>query len=217
MTSYGLDDRVEVHELEFLGLLAFMAREAVSLHRMTSAKAGKKFSPNDLAMAYSFHNQFGYNGHQCQPPIQRQTNISSSHPSNVGLYHKHDHHLLNVLHYQLDAAPKHHSITRGHPVQLQHNSLAGEMDGVITGQKGMSVGHGRSEWMFQREQDKIYPSQCPPGQNLDIKGQGIMSGNLRQPGHDNILKQSMELTGGFTTDTSHTTLTVVSYQEKAIQ
>ena len=57
MTSYGLDEREEVHEIEFLALLAFVARERQRLRSSTNPK--NKFTGADLQMAYAFRNHFG--------------------------------------------------------------------------------------------------------------------------------------------------------------
>ena len=81
MTSYGLDERDEVHEIEFLALLAFVARERQRLKSSTDPK--NKFTRVDLQMAYAFQNHFGTQrqapgsnpqqvptvaGGKCQPP-----------------------------------------------------------------------------------------------------------------------------------------------------
>ena len=54
--SYGLDEREEVHEVEFLALLAFVARERQRLR--TNTNPHTKFTPSDLEMAYAFRHQF---------------------------------------------------------------------------------------------------------------------------------------------------------------
>lgn len=54
--SYGLNERDEVHEIEFLSLLAFVARERQRLR--TSTNPNTKFTPSDLEMAYAFRQQF---------------------------------------------------------------------------------------------------------------------------------------------------------------
>lgn len=54
--SYGLDKRDEVHEIEFLSLLAFVARERQRLR--TSTNPHTKFTPSDLEIAYAFRQQF---------------------------------------------------------------------------------------------------------------------------------------------------------------
>lgn len=53
----GLDKRDKVHAIEFLALLAFIARERQRLTREVVPRA--QFTHNDLAMAYAFQNQFG--------------------------------------------------------------------------------------------------------------------------------------------------------------
>ena len=54
--SYGLNERDEVHEIEFLSLLAFVARERQRLKMSTNPHT--KFTPSDLEMAYAFRQQF---------------------------------------------------------------------------------------------------------------------------------------------------------------
>ena len=54
--SYGLNERDEVHEIEFLSLLAFVARERQRLKISTNPHT--KFTPSDLEMAYAFRQQF---------------------------------------------------------------------------------------------------------------------------------------------------------------
>ena len=54
--SYGLDERKEVHEVEFLALLAFIARERQRLRTSTNPRT--KFTQSDLEMAYAFRQQF---------------------------------------------------------------------------------------------------------------------------------------------------------------
>ena len=54
--SYGLDERDEVHEVEFLALLAFAARERQRLRMRTNPHT--KFTASDLEMAYAFRQQF---------------------------------------------------------------------------------------------------------------------------------------------------------------
>ena len=51
-----MDKRDEVHEVEFLSLLAFVARERQRLK--TSTNPHTKFTPSDLEMAYAFRQQF---------------------------------------------------------------------------------------------------------------------------------------------------------------
>ena len=57
MTTMGVVERDKVHHIEFLALLAFIARER---QRLTRDKLpNSKFTHNDLAMAYAFQKQFG--------------------------------------------------------------------------------------------------------------------------------------------------------------
>ena len=51
-----MDDREEVHEIEFLSLLAFIARERERL-RTTAKPRTRGFTRNDLEMAYAFRQQ----------------------------------------------------------------------------------------------------------------------------------------------------------------
>ena len=55
--NMGIDTREKVHQIEFLSLVAFVARERqrVSHDMITQSK----FTHNDLAMAYAFQRQYG--------------------------------------------------------------------------------------------------------------------------------------------------------------
>lgn len=196
MTSYGLDDRDEVNELEFLGLLAFLAREAMCLRGVTSTKAGKKFSPNDLEMAYAFRNQYGRGGHRLHPSPMKPVNVSFPYPSEVGSRHVspgHDRHPPNVPHYHLDVSPKHHSVMTGQ---------GGQMGGNIIGWEAIPVGHGGSEqWMSERRQDERFPSQSPPRRGLEM-GQAMMSNGGKHP---DFARHSTQLGGSMSPGTSHMT------------
>ena len=57
ISTYGLDDREEVHEIEFLGLYAFVARERERLRMATDPRGKSIFTRNDLEMAYAFRQQ----------------------------------------------------------------------------------------------------------------------------------------------------------------
>ena len=57
MTTMGLIERDKIHHIEFLALLAFIARERQRLTR--DMIPNSKFTPSDLAMAYAFQKQFG--------------------------------------------------------------------------------------------------------------------------------------------------------------
>jgi hypothetical protein len=57
VSSYGLDERAEVHEIEFLGLCAFLARERERLRVTANPRAGSIFTRNDLEMAYAYRQQ----------------------------------------------------------------------------------------------------------------------------------------------------------------
>ena len=57
ISSYGLEERGEIHEIEFLGLYAFLARERERLHVTNNPRSSSLFTRNDLEMAYAFHQQ----------------------------------------------------------------------------------------------------------------------------------------------------------------
>ena len=57
VSSYGLDERAEVHEIEFLSLFAFLARERERLRLTANPRAGSVFTRNDLEMAYAYRQQ----------------------------------------------------------------------------------------------------------------------------------------------------------------
>ena len=57
MECMELNKREKVHAIEFLALLAFIARERQRLTREVVARA--QFTHNDLAMAYAFQSRFG--------------------------------------------------------------------------------------------------------------------------------------------------------------
>ena len=57
VSSYGLDERAEVHEIEFLSLFAFLARERERLRVTANPRAGSVFTRNDLEMAYAYRQQ----------------------------------------------------------------------------------------------------------------------------------------------------------------
>ena len=67
-----MDERDEVHEIEFLGLYAFIARERERLRTSANPRAKGVFTRNDLEMAYAFRHQMGAQKHG------RQTNQQSS-------------------------------------------------------------------------------------------------------------------------------------------
>ena len=54
----GLIDREKVHHIEFLALLAFIARERQRIARDMRPNKKSKFTANDLDMAYAFQQQF---------------------------------------------------------------------------------------------------------------------------------------------------------------
>jgi len=116
MTGYGLDNREEVHELEFLGLLAFLAREIIGLRGIISPKAGNKFSPKDLEMAYALHNKQRRHGglrtHASppRPPQENLMGVGSRHVSPQA-YYPH-----NIPDYP--ASPKHNSAMMADSLQI---------------------------------------------------------------------------------------------------
>ena len=57
MHNMGLDKRDKVHEIEFLSILAFIARERQRIK--LESLPNSKFSHNDLQIAYAFQSQFG--------------------------------------------------------------------------------------------------------------------------------------------------------------
>lgn len=80
MRSMGLDKRDQVHEVEFLAILAFIARERQRMK--LESLPNSKFSHNDLQMAYAFQSQFGI------PPEARQmapTRDQQQFPSPLGI------------------------------------------------------------------------------------------------------------------------------------
>lgn len=58
--SFGINERNEVHEIEFLSLVAFVARERQRVRSSTDPKT--RFTGADLQMAYAFRNHFGAQG-----------------------------------------------------------------------------------------------------------------------------------------------------------
>ena len=83
--SYGLDERDEVHEVEFLALLAFVARERQRLR--TNTNPHTKFTASDLEMAYAFRQQFQgevqaqrrYGHHHAEAQFQTPQHTSPTH------------------------------------------------------------------------------------------------------------------------------------------
>ena len=76
INTYGLDKREEVHELEFLSLFAFVARERERLRTTANLRKGGVFTRNDLEMAYAFRQQMtgpkqGDGNHSNQPRAPR--------------------------------------------------------------------------------------------------------------------------------------------------
>ncbi len=140
MTSYNMDNRDEVHELEFLSLLAFVAREAMSFKGISSSKANK-FSPSDMEMAYAFHNKFGQQ-HQIHQrtenalPFLKPTDtefqqVSPSHSQNTQIH----------PHYMLDTSPRHLStgVHGGQHNTQQTLDLAGQESYGMVPQRYIAV------------------------------------------------------------------------------
>lgn len=165
VTSYGLNERDEVHELEFLSLLAFLAREAISSNRMNLSKA-KKFSPNDLEMAYAFHSKFGTGAVPKQPPMLspnfdgHQKHLSPNHP-----------------HYRMDTSPQHVLNTSGHHQQ-----------------DGPSVGHGQMQ-LGQSAFRAQMPMRDYPGHGESLGEQPLHQSGHEVPGHNSMLQQSARYSG----------------------
>ena len=98
--SFGLNDREDVHQIEFLALLAFVARERQRLR--TTTNPGTKFTRSDLEMAYAFKNQFisrpaarmpptplqrasMVDGGQQQPVVYRRTSLMERSPTDSAI------------------------------------------------------------------------------------------------------------------------------------
>ena len=75
--TYGLDHRHEVHEIEFLSLLAFVARERQRLR--TNTNPNTKFTRSDLEMAYAFRQQFGTRRQAPVNPLYESPTRSTDH------------------------------------------------------------------------------------------------------------------------------------------
>ena len=164
MTSYGLNGREEVHELEFLSLLAFVAREANSLRGVSGSKTSK-FSPSDLEMAYAFHKKLGHGMQKSNLPQPRATgasNISPSSPAKLGQSQISPEQVpvqnQNAFspHYRLETSPKHNSAIVGQ--QQQDLSLQGEL------QRGFETGQGGFTGQMQRDLS---------GQGMRFSGQNL--------------------------------------------
>ena len=63
ISTYGLDDREEVHEIEFLSLFAFISRERERIQTTMDPRGKPVFTRNDLEMAYAFRQQMGMQKH----------------------------------------------------------------------------------------------------------------------------------------------------------
>ena len=62
METMGLKTRDKIHHVEFLALLAFIARERQRLNK--DLLPSSKFTHSDLEMAYAFQRQFGAQQHK---------------------------------------------------------------------------------------------------------------------------------------------------------
>ena len=175
-----------MHELEFLGLLAFLAREAISLRGIASAKAGKKFSPNDLEMAYAFQNKHNRQGglriHSSppRPPPEDLQGIGSRHVSP-----QHGHHSQNVPHYQLQMSPRHPPVMMGGGVQQQQQQGRGF---------GVDFQKEAAEWQeshaAQRGQVLRVLSQNSPRHDGSALGQSMLSESRPYQQEEHPVRQS---------------------------
>lgn len=158
-----------MHELEFLSLLAFLSREAISLRGISTSKA-KKFTPNDREMAYAFHNRFGTGAVPNQPPP-----MLGGGGSNLEGYQKPT--ASPRQHYRLDTSPQ-HAYMSGRPTEQQDAGFTH----IQLGQSGFHgqamardyAGHGESrEWHLQQQQQ----------QSARYSGQGGPVGQVGPTGH----------------------------------
>jgi hypothetical protein len=157
VSSYGLDDRDEVHELEFLSLLAFLAREAISSKHMNLSKA-KKFSANDLEMAYAFHNKFGTSKpptfHVPPRPEYQQKQQSPNRPP----------------HYSIETSPQHVLNTSGQKQQDLFSAGQGHMQlgqsTVFHAQMPMRDYRGHGESLSDRQQQHHHLEAPGHGGNM---------------------------------------------------
>ena len=147
ISSYGIDERDEVHELEFLSLVAFIAREAISLR---GSSKSKKFSANDLEMAYAFRSKFGRHEHH-----ERQTsalaqlgggiNVSPRHIRSPGGHQISPSHRITLPpQYQLDTSPmmrNSFNAPAGLSQQQRDSTLSGHRH-MQSGQAGGLLGAG---------------------------------------------------------------------------
>lgn len=213
MTSYGLDHRDEVHELEFLGLLAFVAREAIGLRGISSTKAGKKFSPGDLEMAYAFHSKQNHHGGirmHPSPPRPPPEDLMGVGSHQVSPQHGYLPPPRNIPHYELPPeSPQRQS------AMFSGSSRMGGMQNLQQSPqrhqhhqegRGFSVDLQREaiEWQESRSpprmQDSRAPSQSPPTRTGPVpRGQSMLSesGQYQQSlDQEHPVRQSMLLKPG---------------------
>ena len=204
MTSYGLDNREEVHELEFLGLLAFLAREIVGLRGIVSPKAGKRFSPKDLEMAYALHNKQGKRGglrvHSSppRPPQEDLMGVGSRHVSPRAYPPPPP----SVPGFQLPASPKHQSVMMpdSHQVLLpppQQHQLQQQDQGRGF---GVNLQKETEKWQNQSSPRRVEfdrgSSQSPPHQNSALAGMSESARYYQQLQDEHPVRQSAMLGGG---------------------
>ena len=168
-----------MHELEFLSLLAFLAREAISSKHSNFSKA-KKFSPNDLEMAYAFHSKFGTGHTPQQPPFQgpnfdgQQKHQSPPHQKHQSPPHPH---------YRVDTSPQHVLNMSGQHFQ-QPQPLQQGAHSSGHGQMGQSAFHAPHMPM------RNYPGH---GESL---GEQQLQNRYEVPGHGaSMLHQSARYSG----------------------
>ena len=63
LVNMGLELRDHVHEIEFLSVVAFVAREIQMA--LPSKSPYTRFTPQDLDMAYAFQMKYGEMQHMC--------------------------------------------------------------------------------------------------------------------------------------------------------
>lgn len=188
VTSYGIDERDEVHELEFLSLLAFLARESISSRRMNLSKA-KKFSPNDLEMAYAFHKQHGKGAVPNKPPMQLGGSSS---------FEGHQKHQVPPPrpHYRLDTSPQHVLNASGQQHQGMLSSGQQHQGTLSSGQQHqdtLSSGHGHMQ-LGQSGFHSQMATREYQGHGESFGEQQLQNRHELSPGHS-MLHQSARYSG----------------------
>lgn len=166
--------------MEFLSLLAFVAREAHSMKGVTFQKA-KKFSPNDLEMAYAFHNKFGH-----QPKIspshqqfQTRGKDESSHANQKQRSPGHHHQPPVPPHYRLDVSSPQHALRQSMPPQPQEMYL--DEDGQ--GPRGGGFANRMSQRPYGESFGMLNQSSRYSGQQQDMQFGGP-AGHSQPQGRD---------------------------------